>query len=50
MLVVSLSNLAELVDIIERMNIGREETRAKNKGLDRTKMIRKRRDRETWKV
>lgn len=50
MLVVSPSNLAELGDIIERMNIGREETRAKNKGLDRTKMIRKRRDRETWKV
>ena len=45
MLVVNLSNLAELGDIIERMNIGREEMKAKNKGLDQTKMIRKREER-----
>lgn len=45
LLVVSLLNLAELGEIIERMNIGREETRAKNKGLDQTKMIRKKEER-----
>ena len=45
LLVVSLLNLAELGEIIGRMNIGREETRAKNKGLDQTKMIRKKEER-----
>lgn len=45
LLAVSLFNLAELGEITERMNIGREETRAKNKGLDQTKMIRKKEER-----
>ena len=45
MLLVSLFNLEGLCKIIERMNTGREETRAKNRGLDQTKMIRKR---EMW--